>query len=132
LTAVGRAAASVAQIASDRRSPSRCIFGIAGFGRQHHAISGGDADGRRAAHHHVADRLSHLLRAQSTADSVSRRQQPLIQQFKGIFAPDNSAHCDHAKGILGMFQSDPVTGRNSMGGHANEFLKGELANQSLR
>jgi hypothetical protein len=84
LTAVGRAAASVAQIASDRRSPSRWVHDIAGFGRQHHAVSGGDADGRRAAHHHVADRLSHLNRARQPPVAYPRRQQTLIQQFQGV------------------------------------------------
>jgi hypothetical protein len=60
--------------------------------REHQAIGGGDADCRRAAHHHVMDRLGGCLGVRAVQIRLLLRQQALVEQQQLAVAPDDGLH----------------------------------------
>ncbi len=81
-TAVGRASRQTGRNRPPLRPPTQIYpTASAARARQYHAIGGRDADGRRAAHHHIAYRLGHLrIDRIDIQVSSSHRQQTLIEQ----------------------------------------------------
>src|SRR5690606_27840329 len=55
--------------------------------RKHYAEGGGTADGRRAAHHHVADRLRDLGRRAACDVSRVSRKQALVEKLEPVAFP---------------------------------------------
>ncbi|MNR39912.1 hypothetical protein D3C85_1581560 [compost metagenome] len=58
-----------------------------GPGAQHHAIGGTDADGRRAAHHHLANGLRDPFGGLVGQPDLLGRQQPLVEQVEHAVTP---------------------------------------------
>ena len=54
--------------------------GVHAVGRQHHTECRGNADGRRAAHHQVANRLAYLVAAAAVQVLDRERKFALVQQ----------------------------------------------------
>ncbi|MNT15904.1 hypothetical protein D3C72_1509840 [compost metagenome] len=61
--------------------------GDTGAGTQYHAIGGADADGRRAAHHHLADGLGHAFCGVVGQPDFLGRQQALVEQVEYAVTP---------------------------------------------
>ncbi|MNQ73188.1 hypothetical protein D3C85_879120 [compost metagenome] len=74
----------------------RCLpvatFGKARTRRQHHAIGGTDADGRRTTHHHGANGLGHARRTGIGDPALFEWQNALIQQVQGAVPPIDGFH----------------------------------------
>src|SRR5438552_17052734 len=70
-----------------RAALAQRAVGLGGAFAQHDAEGRRTADGGRAAHHHVADRLRDLLARAARDVDLLVRQETLIQQFQAITAP---------------------------------------------
>ncbi len=86
LTAVGRESASRRKSSSSaaRQSPP---WRQARAGAKDDAVGGADADGRRAAHDHIANGLGHLGRRLVFEPDLLLGQQALIQQPQRTVPP---------------------------------------------
>ena len=55
--------------------------------REHHAVGAGDADGRRATHHHIANGRDDTGHIGVTQPALLARQASLIKQHEGLVLP---------------------------------------------
>ena len=67
---------------------------------QHQAIGSSDADNRRAAHHHIANRVSHLGGRIEAQPGLPMRQQALIEQVQRTIAPLDCLNLLHRQQLL--------------------------------
>ena len=87
LTAVGRVPASRAQIFSNSGANSSAVAALVLLRAQRHAVGRGDADGRRAAHHHGDDDVGHLFVGCGEHIALFERELGLIDEADALGGP---------------------------------------------
>ena len=86
-TAVGRVPARRAQIFSNSGANVSIARGIAPDRAERHAISRGNADGRRAAHHHGDDHIRHLFIGGGEHIALLEREPGLVDEADALRGP---------------------------------------------
>ena len=86
-TAVGRVAASRAQIFSNSGANSSGVSGFGVLRAQGNAVGRRDADGRRAAHHHGHDGVGHLLVGRGEHIALFEGELGLIDEADALRGP---------------------------------------------
>ena len=92
LTAVGRVAASRAQIFSNSGANSSGSLGFGVLCAEGDAVGSGDADGRRAAHHHGDDDVGHLFVGCGEDVALFERELGLIEEADAFGGPGESGN----------------------------------------
>ena len=93
LTAVGREALSSSIAGCMRASAARPSAASTPVPGQHHALGGGDADRRRAAHDQVADGFAHLMAVAALQVFDLERQLALVEQRAARRPASGSGGC---------------------------------------